>query len=101
MNKRLSFEDFLEQHETFQAAIIEAVHRYFYDHCFNPYTDKLANDKEAELFFDIHQTMHNLMPDWRLRLKKNTERYLAWEKTNALNIGGRPKRDLIIKLKQQ
>lgn len=89
---------FMQGHELLQLAKIEAVHRYLFDHCFHEYTGKLLDTPEAKYIFDLYQTLHCEVPDWRYRLKKKLERYHGWEKTNALHKDSKPNMSININI---
>lgn len=84
--------EYILNSELVQCAIIEAVHRFYFDECFTkgdgarPKNDELT--KEVNILL---QNLHCQRPDWRYRLKKIPERYTVWEPTNALHISCKPK----------
>lgn len=88
---------FLQKHETLQLALVEAVHRYYYDKCF---TDgegsRFRDDDEAKLISVLHQNLHCARPGWRHDIKRKLERYHGQEKTKALVIDAKPKYQLSI-----
>lgn len=96
--KTLTLNEFLNSHETFQLALIEGVHRYFYDNYFDVYTGKMFDADEAKYYFDLLQSMYCQRPGWRYELKKKLERYHGWEPTTAIYIEGKPKRDFQINI---
>jgi len=79
---------FMLEHETFQLAFVELVHRYYYD--------KLLNTEEAKHIHNLHQHLTTSRPNWRYRIKKKLERYHGWEDTNALNIGAKPVEEVLM-----
>jgi len=88
-----NFSEFLKTHETFQLALIEAVHRYYYDKCFTSGKEgRFKDNDESKIISALHQTLHCANPNWRYRLKKKLERYDAWEDTTALIIDSKPKK---------
>lgn len=97
MNK---LETYIENSELVQLAILEAVHRFVYDECFdskNEYKQpRPKDDEESKKANEIHKALWCKHPDWRARIKKYIERYqiepnLALVK--SLEITNKPKKD--------
>lgn len=67
--------EYVENSETVKAAIAEAVHRFYFDYCFNPYTERPYEGEAFKTISDIHSTIWCEMPDWRQRLRNSVQRY--------------------------
>jgi|688.fasta_scaffold895567_3 hypothetical protein len=78
-----------------QAAITEAVHRFYYDKILssNPQDRKDLQETQAS---DVLSTLWNLQPDWRHVIEKQSKRYSS-SKVNAVMVFGKPQN--IVKLK--
>lgn len=86
----------IKQSPTVQAAITEAVHRFYYDRiCSDKKQDKV--DLEETGASDVLSTLWNLQPNWRYILEKTANRYSA-ENTQAVSIFGKPKNIKGVKL---
>ncbi len=72
-----------------KAAVIEAVHRFYYDRVLS---DTLAHKQELEetQAGDILSKLWNLHPSWRQQLLTIPQRYKGAD-TNSIPIDGRPK----------
>jgi hypothetical protein len=81
--------DFIKESPTVQAAIVEAVHRFYYDRV-NSHTKQDAKDLEETYASDVLSTLWNLHPNWRYVLQKTANRYNS-ENTKAVSILGKPK----------
>lgn len=101
MNLLEKLYDHLQTHEFLKLAKIEAVHRFYYDHCFDPYTLRPYNTNEFDIISNLHQTLHCENPDWRYNLKRKLIRYDAWEPTNALIIDAKSKNLFILDAKYE
>lgn len=79
-----------------QAAITEAVHRFYYDRILsNQKKDK--QDLQETQASDILSTLWNLQPNWRYILQKTAKRYKATDK-QSLPICSRPKKRVPLKI---
>lgn len=82
--------DYIRDNEIVNAAITEAVHRFYYDHCFSPYTERPYNTPDVKAISKIHDILSAKNAGWRFTIKKRFERYHGWEPTNALHICNNP-----------
>ncbi len=88
--------EYIRQSPTVQAAITEAVHRFYYDRiCSDKKQDKI--DLEETCASDVLSTLWNLQPNWRYILEKTAKRYSAAD-TQAVSIFGKPKNIKGVKL---
>jgi hypothetical protein len=92
------YENYIENSEIVQLAILAATHRYFYDKCFddkNKYREpRLKDDSETEKVNAIYKALWCKYPDWRMKIKKHMDRYLvndAWVK--SLEVTNKPEID--------
>lgn len=86
----------IKNSQTVQAAITEAVHRFYYDRILS---DKERDTKELEETnaSDILSTLWNLQPNWRYTLQRTAKRYNGDENTTAVSIFGKPKNIIGVK----
>lgn len=89
--------NYIENSPLVQAAITEAVHRFYYDRVGS------GNLKDAQVLeqtqaSDILSTRINANPDWRLTLHKTALRYNA-APVKALCIYGKPKNLISLNIK--
>lgn len=82
--------NFLKNDEIVNAAVTEAVHRFYNDHCFSPYTERPWNTPDVKAISKIHTILSCKNAGWRFIIKKRFERYHGWEATNALHISCKP-----------
>jgi hypothetical protein len=75
MDKNITLEEFLEKHELFQAALVEAVHRYYFDNCFSNKDGKLLCDENSRKIGNLYKTLSHKTPSWRYILKQKIKRY--------------------------
>lgn len=68
------FENYIENSEIVQLAILEATHRYFYDKCFDK-NNRLKEDDETNKISAIYKELWCKYPDWRAKIKKRMDRY--------------------------
>lgn len=89
MNKNNTLIEHIKQSTTVQAAIIEAVHRFYYDRiCSDKKQDKI--DLEETCASDVLSTLWCLQPNWRYVLEKAAKRYDAAD-TNKVMLFSKPK----------
>lgn len=53
-----------------KAAIVNAVHRFYYDYCFSPYTERPYDNDECKKISRIHTNLILANPMWRIELNK-------------------------------
>lgn len=75
---------------TVNAAITQAVHRFYYDKCFSPYTERPYDTSEVKVISKIMAILSTKNAGWRNRLRKTADRYHGWEPTNALSLACKP-----------
>lgn len=83
-------EQYIQESETVKAAVTEAVHRFYYDKCFSPYTERPYETLDVKAISKIHNIFSAKYAGWRHTIKKAFERYHGWEPTNALHIDCKP-----------
>lgn len=90
--------DYIQSSPLVQAAITEAVHRFYHDRiCSN--SDKDLKDLEETQASDILNTLWNLQPNWRFVLAKAAKRYgVDSPDTNAVAVCGKPKEIINLKI---
>lgn len=81
----------LQEYPLLQAAYTEAVHRFYFDTCFSPYSDRPYDTEECKLISNLLQTLSCQNAGWRHTLSKGIERYKGGEVTTALFIESKPK----------
>lgn len=86
----------IKQSPTVSAAIIEAVHSFYYDRVGSQKKQDII-DLEQTNASDILINLWNLQPNWRYVLDKTAKKYNAVD-TQAVTIFGKPKRTDGIKL---
>jgi hypothetical protein len=88
--------DFVKSSPSVQAAITEAVHRFYFDRIgSSKQQDKI--DLEETNASDILSTLWNLQPNWRYILKKTGKRYFEPD-TQSVAICGKPKNIIGLKI---
>ena len=88
MNK---LEKHIQESPLVRAAIVEAVHRFYYDRILSTKKQDQDDIKECEVD-EILDKLWNLHPDWRHTLLTIPKRYEG-NPTNAVSIHGKPKRE--------
>lgn len=81
----------IQRSELVQAAITEAVHRFYHDRILS---DDLNDHKDLEETdaSNILSNLWNLMPNWRYVIQKRLRRYsLKISNTSSVSIDGKPK----------
>lgn len=91
-NNELTFDEFLKTHEFYQLALVEAAHRFYYDHCFDKKSGKFSGTEIALKAANNLTQLGCLNPSWRYLLKKKLERYDGPSPTTALDIDSMPKK---------
>lgn len=91
-------EEYLESSEFIQLAILAAIHRYFYDECFDDknkwHQPRLKDDHETKRVNQIYHSLWCKYPDWRVRIKKHISRYLVNDAfVKSLEITNKPEID--------
>lgn len=82
-----------------QAAITEAVHRFFNDRICSKNPQDLIDLDETQCK-DILSTLWNLNPNWRYVIQKTGKRYLEnAPNTNSVSIFGKPKKIVTLNFK--
>lgn len=79
-----------------QAAITEAVHRFYHDRVSSD-KEKDKKDLQETEASDVLSTLWNLQPNWRHILEKTAKRYHA-ANTTAVSIFGKPKKIVPLKI---
>lgn len=82
--------EYIRNSDIVNAAVTEAVHRFYNDHCFSPYTERPYETPDVKAISKIHDILSCKNAGWRLVIKKRFERYHGWEPTNALHITCKP-----------
>lgn len=82
--------EFIKQSETVQAAITEAVHRFYHDRISSPKKQDRI-DLDETYASDILATLWNLQPNWRYILEKTAKKYKS-EDIRSVSIFGKPKK---------
>lgn len=62
--------EYLNQDEGIKAAVVNAVHRFYYDYCFSPYTERPYNTEACRQISTIHTNLQLKNPMWRITLNK-------------------------------
>lgn len=82
---------FLQKNEGVRLALTEAVHRFYNDYCFSPYTERPYEGEAYETISHLHDCLTAENPDWRSRLKHIADRYADAGKATQAFVGSKPK----------
>jgi ethanolamine ammonia-lyase small subunit len=89
MNKLI---EHIKNSELVQAAITEAVHRFYMDRITSTHKQDVLDLKETECS-DVLSTLWNLTPNWRYTIQKAGARYRTGAPNiNNVSIFGKPKK---------
>jgi hypothetical protein len=92
--EKITLEEHIAKSELVQIAILEAVHRYYFDECF--VDGRFDGSEESQRVSQILTNLWCLIPDWRLRLFNATKRYsiptLPNSNTKLLGVFNKPKK---------
>ncbi|SRR5712692_2208989 len=84
-------EQYIQESEIVKCAVTAAVHRFYYDRCFNPYTERPFDTPETKVINRIHNYLSCKYAGWRFKIRKHLERYSGGtEDTNALHTSCKP-----------
>lgn len=89
----------IQNSELVQAAITEAVHRFYMDRVCSKKEQDLIDLKETNAS-NILSTLWNLKPNWRYIIQKTGKRYNHGNlgpNTNAVAVDGKPKEIITLK----
>lgn len=86
-------EDHIKNSPLVQAAITEAVHRYYHDRVLDDTKKRWNKDQKDAFELSAHllSNLWNLNPGWRFTLLNAPKRYQADVNTNSVSIYGKPK----------
>ncbi len=86
----------IQKSQLVQAAITEAVHRFYYDRILSD-KEKDKHDLIETQASDVLSTLWNLQPNWRYIIEKAAKRYNS-ENTNTVTVFGKPKNIVGVKV---
>jgi hypothetical protein len=89
MDAIISLQEYVRKSELVQCAVVGAIHRYYYDECF----DKNGRFKDdAKWVSDIYKILWCKHPDWRQKIKDYMKRYMIEDATvKHLHTFNKPK----------
>lgn len=84
-----TFDDLLDHignDEVLLAALTNSIHRFFYDKCFSPYTERPYQSEVVSIINDLHSILWCKSGGFRAILTDIAKRYRAEDKVNWLSI---------------
>lgn len=82
--------EYIKNSDIVNAAVTEAVHRFYNDHCFSPYSERPWQTPDVKAISKIHDILSCKNAGWRFIIKKRFDRYHGWEPTKALDLSCNP-----------
>lgn len=82
----ITINDIIKSSPLVQAAVVEAIHRYYYDHVL----DNKWDPEEREYVSNLLSNQWCLLPDWRRILHEKTTRYYKSDIITSLPVWSRP-----------